>query len=159
MVEFALVLPVLLAFLLGIVTVGVSYNRNISMNNAARESARYGAVRTVDGNMSAWLSSVADVAVTSASGDMDAIVDGQYVCVAFVYPAGSFSDDRTVRLVEVNGVRTETVGSQCFSDSRPSDERRVQIELRRESELNALIYAETLTLDSSAVARYERVAR
>ena len=47
MVEFALVLPVLMAFLLGTVTVGTAYDQNISMNNAARESSRYAAVRSV----------------------------------------------------------------------------------------------------------------
>jgi len=159
MVEFALILPLLLSFLLGIVTVGITYNRNISLDNAARESVRYGAVRAVDGDLSTWLTAVADVAVGSASGDLGPAVAGQYVCVAFVHPAGLYTDDKTIRLVEVNGVRTESAGQECFTDGRPSDERRVQVEVRRQSELNALIYVQTVNLDSTSVARFERIAR
>jgi Flp pilus assembly protein TadG len=158
MVEFALVLPLLMMFLLGIVTVGITYNRNNSMNNAARESARYGAVLSVDNSLSSWLATVADVAVASATGDMDPTVVGQYVCVAYVYPDGNTALDRTTRLVEQSGVRTESAGQSCFVDGRPDGERRVQIELRRRSDLNALVFTQQITLDSTSVARFERAA-
>ena len=72
LVEFALVLPILAAFLLGTLSAGLAYNRNNSLNNAARESARYAATLPVDGSMSAWLTSVAAVAESAASGDLDA---------------------------------------------------------------------------------------
>lgn len=158
MVEFALVLPVLLAFLLGTVTVGTAYDQNISMNNAARESSRYGAVRSVEADLAGWLESVADVAVASATGDMDANVAGQYVCVAYVYPDGTSSEDRTVRLVEQAGTRQVQSGQSCFSDGRPSDERRVQVQLTRDTDIEAVLYSQTITLDASSVARFERIA-
>lgn len=158
MVEFALVLPLLLAFLLGTVTVGTAYDQNISMNNAARESSRYGAVRSVEADLAGWLESVADVAVASATGDMDANVAGQYVCVAYVYPDGTSSEDRTVRLVEQAGTRQVQSGQSCFSDGRPSDERRVQVQLTRDTDIEAVLYSQTITLDASSVARFERIA-
>jgi Flp pilus assembly protein TadG len=43
-VEFALVVPVLLALLLGIIEFGRAYNLQISLTHAARESARYMAI-------------------------------------------------------------------------------------------------------------------
>lgn len=155
-IEFALVLPLLLGFLLGIVTIGISYNRYISMNNAVRESARYGAVSAVDGDLSAWLSTVADVSIAAATGDMDSTVAGQVVCVAYVYPDGTDPEDRTTRLVEQSGSRVEDTGTPCFTDGRPSSERRVQVQLERQSDLEALIYERTVTLSAESVARFER---
>jgi Flp pilus assembly protein TadG len=158
MVEFALVLPVLLAFLLGTVTVGTAYDQSISMNNAARESSRYGAVRSVESDLSSWLETVADVAVASATGDLDAAVSGQFVCVAYVYPDGTSSEDRTVRLVEQSGTRQVQTGQTCFSDGRPSDERRVQVQLTRDTDIEAVIFSQTITLNASSVARFERLS-
>ncbi|VEH43957.1 Flp pilus assembly protein TadG [Kocuria rosea] len=43
-VEFALVLPVLLLILLGIIECGRAYNVQISLTHAARETARYMAI-------------------------------------------------------------------------------------------------------------------
>lgn len=156
MVEFALVFPVLLAFLLGTVSVGTAYDRSISMNNAARESSRYGAVRSVESDLSAWLETVADVAVGSATGDLDSTVAGQFVCVAYVYPDGTTNDDRTVRLVEQSGARLQQTGQPCFADGRPSDERRVQVQLMRDTDIEAVIFSQTITLNSNSVTRFER---
>lgn len=43
-VEFALVLPLLLALLVGIVDIGFLYNHQLTLTNAAREGARLGAL-------------------------------------------------------------------------------------------------------------------
>jgi len=156
MVEFALVLPVLLAFLLGTVTVGTAYDRNISMNNAARESSRFGAVRSVESDLVTWLETVADVAVGSATGDLDSTVAGQFVCVSYVYPDGTSSQDRTVRIIEQSGVRQVQDGQSCFVDGRPADERRVQVQLRRDTDIEAVLFSQTITLNANSVTRFER---
>lgn len=44
LVEFALVLPILLSLLTGIVDVGFLYNHQLILTNAAREGARLGSV-------------------------------------------------------------------------------------------------------------------
>lgn len=44
LVEFALVLPILALFLFGIVQFGIAYDRQQSVNSAAREGARLGAL-------------------------------------------------------------------------------------------------------------------
>ncbi len=44
MVEFALVLPLMLLFLTGIIDVGYMYQQYLTLQNAAREGARLGAV-------------------------------------------------------------------------------------------------------------------
>ena len=42
-VEFALVVPLMVMLLLGIITFGVAYTQSVALNNTAREGARFGA--------------------------------------------------------------------------------------------------------------------
>jgi Flp pilus assembly protein TadG len=159
MLEFAIVLPLLVSFLIAIVTGGLAIGQSVSLNNAARESARYGAVMSVDGDLNAWLGRVADVAVSAASGDLSASTTGQSICVAYVYPDGVDTNDRTVRIQEVGGVRTTTVGASCLTDGRPSSERRVQVAVSRTGYFDAFVFATNLTLDGHSVAQFERFDR
>ena len=157
LVEFALVLPVLLALLLGIISGGITFSRSIAVDNAAREAARYGATLPVDGDMNAWLNDVADVAIRSATGDLDDGEQGRQVCVAYVYPDGSAADDQTTQItVDTAGARTVTSGGICFSDGRPSDERRVQVQLQRQSDIILVLWGRTVTLEGDSTARFER---
>jgi Flp pilus assembly protein TadG len=54
--EFALITPVLIMLLIGSVTAGLTYSDHVSLTNATREAARYGAA--ADGSMSGWAASV-----------------------------------------------------------------------------------------------------
>ena len=51
-VELALLLPVLLTIVLGIVEFGYAFNQQISLSQAAREGARYYAIHATDGTYS-----------------------------------------------------------------------------------------------------------
>lgn len=150
LVEMALVLPLLLMLLLGIVSAGLAYNHQLALTHAAREAGRFGATLPVDG-MATWLQSVEQRAFTDATGSLDAGTPGRYTCVAYVHPNGSGADDSTARIE--NGV--VTTGATCFNDNRPADERRVQVVVRRSADLNALVFQTTLTLDAQAVNRFE----
>ncbi len=80
LVEFALVLPILLSFLTGIVDVGFLYNHQLVLTNAAREGARLGSLGedapTVQNAVLAYLGNsaysplpaAADVTVSLANG-------------------------------------------------------------------------------------------
>jgi len=57
-VEFALVMPVLVMLLFGIITTGLAYNDHISISNAAREGARLGSALDYSTNPSSWASSI-----------------------------------------------------------------------------------------------------
>jgi hypothetical protein len=162
LLEFAVVLPVLLALLLGIVTSGSALNSSNSINNAARESARFGATLPAD-NLTWWLNKVADVAIDSATGDLEAGSPGRYVCVAYVYPDGdvpedsSVGDDHTVRIeIDAAGTKTVAPGSSCYTDGRPHDERRVQVLVKRDTALQFVFFDRTVTLDGQSTARFER---
>jgi hypothetical protein len=156
MVEFALLLPVLVMMLLGTITIGLSYNRVNSLNNGARESARYGATLPVDDDISAWLNSVANVAIESTTGDLTASASDQELCVAYVYPDGTKGNDQTVAIIEMSGTRSIATGVTCFEDGRPSGERRVQISMHRTSEVQTGVYTKIVNLDAQSVTRYER---
>jgi Flp pilus assembly protein TadG len=157
LVEFALILPLLMMLMMGITTGGISLNRDISLNNAAREGARYGATLPIGNDMTAWLNDVATVTIESATGDLDNGVPGRTVCVAFVHPDGTDPVDRTTRVVvNATGTSTVTVGSDCFTDGRPNDERRVQVRASRESDFEVVLWSRTLTVEGESTARYER---
>lgn len=156
LVEFALILPILLSLLLGIVTGGIAFSHNLSIDNAARETARFGATLPVNGNMAAYLNQVADVAITASTGALEDGVPNRVVCVAYVFPDGVMPHDQTTRLVEdTTGVRTIT-NQPCIADGRPNDERRVQITVSRDSQLAVFYFTRTLNLTGQSVARFER---
>ncbi|MBO1265976.1 pilus assembly protein [Proteiniclasticum sp. SCR006] len=77
LVEFALVLPILLLFLLGIIEFGWLFNARISLTSAAREGARVAAVSNINHQAKAEeavtssLSGASGVVVTSVGYDSD----------------------------------------------------------------------------------------
>jgi Flp pilus assembly protein TadG len=157
LVEFAIVLPILMMLLFGIVTGGLALNSKNSLNNAAREGARYGATLPVDPTMNAFLTDVADVAIRSATSELDNGIPGRTVCVAYVHPAGSVATDQTAALRIDAGGASAFSANPCFADGRPNDERRVQVRVTRDVDFFALVISRTLTLDEQSVSRYERL--
>lgn len=146
LVEMALILPLLLMLLLGMVTAGIAYHQFNSLQTAAREGTRFGAtIPDVDSN----LGTVLDVTQNAAVGALDHPVPGQFMCAAYVAPSG------TVSMTETGGAQAPGAG-ECFSDGRPADEERVQVVVRRDTSINALLFTTTITIDSESAARYER---
>ncbi len=157
LVELALALPLLVMLLVGMVSAGIAYNNQLALTHAAREGGRYGATLPVAaGAMNAWLNEVSDQAIADATGALDDGVDGRYVCVAYVHPNGTASNDTTTRIV-IDPSRPGTIepGDDCFTDSRPPDERRVQVLVRRNVDFSVVFFSWDLTLDAEAVNRFE----
>lgn len=83
--EFAIVLPLLLSLVLGIYTGGLAYTDKISLVEAVREGARYGASLPMGTTaVSTWETGVRDRVVSASGGDV-AFAD---VCVKFVLATG-----------------------------------------------------------------------
>jgi hypothetical protein len=154
-VETALVLPLLLMLLIGIVSSSAAYEKSSSIKNASRETSRFGATLPVDGDLSAWLDSVSGIAVASTIGDLDLTKDGHSVCVAYVYPDGTATEDRTLSL-HITSTGTVEGAYDCFTDGRPASERRVQVLIQRNTTLEAVFFATDVTLSGEAAARFER---
>lgn len=154
LVEFALVVPLFLSLMLGILTGGLAWNQRISLTNASREAARYGATLPTMTGMTTWLDTVAAVAVSSAEGNLASGVAGRSICVAYVYPAGITTTDRTTSRTESGS--TVTYGNTpCYADGQPTTVRRVQVVLRRRSRLQTAVFTRDLDLTGRVVVRFE----
>jgi Flp pilus assembly protein TadG len=68
-VEFALVIPVMLLFLLGIFQIGITYYHNESLQTSARDGARAGAIHT--GSTLAQIQAYVDAAVRANAVGLD----------------------------------------------------------------------------------------
>jgi len=70
-VEFAIILPVLIMLVLGIVQFGVAYNKYISLTHAAREGARLAAVGAYEEDPSGFEQKVRESAPSVEIEDID----------------------------------------------------------------------------------------
>lgn len=113
-VEFAIVLPLFLALVLGIFTGGHAYSHKISLVEAVREGARYGVSLPVGTDSTAvmtWEAGVRNRVVAASNGELAP----EDVCVKFVLPAGGAdcgltdppgaSDEPRVHLVKVSATK------------------------------------------------------
>jgi hypothetical protein len=125
--EFALVLPLLMALFLGIFTGGQAYTDNISLVEAVREGARYGASLPLGTGASAisnWESGVRSRVVSASGGELVAAD----VCVKLVLPTGASdcgvsdpagaANEATVHLVKVSATRSTKLEFFFFSMNR-----------------------------------------
>ena len=152
LVEFALVLPVFVMLLLGMMTGGLAYSRKLSVAQAAREGARFGATLPITAStpVSAWLPRVGALTISSSEGELGSDRPGRYVCIAHVSASG------TAQRWEVSGSATPVLSAgPCIADDGRTGETRVQVVGRRTSTLEALVFRRDLTLSSQAVARFE----
>src|SRR5438270_10382174 len=72
LVEFALLLPVFMALVLGMLSGGLIYNQKMDLTHSTREGARYGAAidkGTLFSNNQSWASNVRDLVVARSRGD------------------------------------------------------------------------------------------
>ena len=153
LVEFALVLPVFLMLLLGMMTGGLAYSRKLSVAQAAREGARYGAtlpITTTTPLTTSWLPKVGALTIASSDGELASDRPGRFVCIAHVPASG------TAQKWQVTGAATPVQSpGTCIADDGRTGETRVQVVASRSSRLEALVFSRDLTVGSHAVARYE----
>lgn len=154
--EFALVLPVFMMLLLGMLTGGLTYSRKLSVAQGTREGARYAATLPVTTTPSTaplpddgWLTRVASVTIGSSDAELAADRPGQMVCVAYVTSSG------TARRRQQTGTAVFFDNNPCIANDGRAGETRVQVVASRASTLEALVFSRNLDLTSRAVARFE----
>lgn len=104
-VEFALVVPLLLTVLFGLITTGMTFSDHLSATNATREGSRYGAATDV--SQPGWATSVKQ-RVKQVYYNAGATVTDDQICVRLVKAGG--------------GTVTESLGADCGSaPSAPSN--------------------------------------
>lgn len=93
MVEFALILPIFLLILCGIIDFGWLFYNQLSLNNACREGARYAVVNTAeDADTQAIIDHIENVTTTVFSND------GVDITIEYSSPADPTAGDITVSM-------------------------------------------------------------
>lgn len=159
LVEFALVLPVLMMLLLGMVSGATAWNQSQALGQGARVAGRYASTLPLPSPadapaMDGWLDGAVDRAISASEGVMTTGTAGRTVCVAYVDPAGSAPDKTFSRTIDPAGTRTSGV-APCFGDGQGDTERRVQVILKRDGFLDIGFYRQALNLRRSVVYRFE----
>jgi hypothetical protein len=173
LVEFALILPIFMMLVLGMLSGGLAYNRKISITGGAREGARYGATLPVNSDMATWLYTVAKSVRDGASGDLNDGVSGRRICVAYVYPNGVADvNDRTSSVVinsgtfPASGAAISVSNTPCtLSDNTTvyddgitdPAQRRVNVVGSASSKIEVMLFSFTKTLESKSSTRFEAV--
>ena len=93
MVEFALILPIFLLILCGIIDFGWLFYNQLSLNNACREGARYAVVNTAEGNGTQAIINHIENATTTVFAN-----DGVRVDVEYTTPSDPTAGDVTVSM-------------------------------------------------------------
>ena len=93
MVEFALILPIFLLILCGIIDFGWLFYNQLSLNKACREGARYAVVNTAEGNGTQAIINHIENATTTVFAN-----DGVRVDVEYTTPSDPTAGDVTVSM-------------------------------------------------------------
>lgn len=156
-VEFALVLPVLIMLLLGMISAGAAYNQKLDLAHAAREGARYGATLPSTQTFSSgyatpntWAYGVRQYVVDQSAGTLTA----SQVCVSLVEGATPSV---------VGGHTTDAGGQPCVTpDAYPSYDavtdrgRRVQVLVSRPGKIElGVLPSMTFTMKTRVIQKSE----
>ena len=156
-VEFALIFPILVMIIAGIVTAGLSYTNAIGLANAVREGARFGA--TADATNAAWAGDVIDRVRATQSDPSSASATA--VCVRLVHAdagdgtlvAGTYDCDTSGSTPPMNAAdapsTAEITPGTCV----------VQVWAARRFEISLILFPIYRgTVFRTSLARYERDA-
>jgi Flp pilus assembly protein TadG len=161
LVEFALVMPILVMLLLGMVTTGLAYNRKLDLTHATREGARYGAAVSPfqQWTSGTWASNVRDLVIARASETLGTAD----VCVALVKSTSATSSQiYSDASHAATFFTTKSDGTACYADtyaqySATDDGLRVQVSVARPAKIDlAVLPSINLTLRSTATAKSEQ---
>jgi Flp pilus assembly protein TadG len=154
-VEFAVLFIIFVALVVGMITAGLSFNRKINMTQTSREVSRYAATLPVAsaGNEAQWLQNVGNVAIVAGQGDLKAGEPGRYICIAKF--DGTTWRRAVWNVATANGSPSVTAGSSCFTEDPVLVGRRVQVEVRRDTDINYIAGRLDFTVGSKSVSRFE----
>ena len=152
-VEFALLLPVFVMLVFGIISGGLTFERWIGVTQSAREASRFAATYPVDAsNMSQWYLEVATAAAEGAGitiGTTDAAT--YFICVSF-----QRSSTETAA-APPDGLATygtlATASGSCTGST--VDENRVEVLIERSSAFDWVLGGSTVAVTGANTSRYE----
>lgn len=154
LVEFALILPVFLMLLFGMITAGLALNEKQQMTHATREGARYAA--TVPAaqpfTTGTWAENVRDLLVERSTGTLVAAD----VCVSLVEGTAPATVIAPTSDFTTNGDGTACMPSQTFPVTASDPGLRVQVTASSEATIDLVLFgAYDVDLDVHATVRSE----
>lgn len=157
-VEFALVLPILMALVIGIVTMGAALNDKQSLTHAAREGTRYGSRLPTDQTFESgtWATNVRDVTLARSGGDLDTEA-GAEVCVSLVSgsPATTFSGPFPATSYSTASGSVACDPSETYEVTDEDDGLRVQVRVTRPAVIEAIFFSMSVDVASDATMQSE----
>lgn len=152
LVEFALILPVFVVLIFGMITGGIALSQQNSLKNSVREASRFAAVSpkgTSASEMQTYLDGVIAQVEAAATGDLGNGVDGKQICVSHT------SDGTNYTTRTKTGATTTSSTAACFTDGLGT-RTRTQVVAKRRAEIGAIFFTVPINLSSQTVSRYER---
>lgn len=151
LVEFAVILPLLLMLVFGMLMGGLVMNRRMEVTQASREGARYGATVSFDQctpttacNGRTWAQQVQSVAVSRSDG----AVTASDVCVALVEGPGSDP-------VAVSAAHTTNGTGPCYVDQSADEGQRVQVVITFSDTIEAVLTNIPVNVTARSTSRLE----
>ncbi len=158
-VEFALLFPIFIIVLMGTISAGTAFSKQINITQAARETSRFGATLTYNaakgapgGTVNDWLNKVSPVGQAAAGPPTDPIGGHDNLCVAMI----DVTVPATPLLSRIQDGVIEA-GKTC-DDVAPIvglGPRYVQVVVKRKANFFAVFLNKDLTLRSASTTPYE----
>ncbi|MEJ7764142.1 MAG: TadE/TadG family type IV pilus assembly protein [Acidimicrobiales bacterium] len=140
--EMAMVVPLAMALLLGIFTGGSAYFKKISLVDAARDGARYGAsLKVPPDGLEGWKQAVRDRVAELSGGQVAAFE----VCADLVVPTNT---NTACNVADPKGASSDP------SALTPASV--VKVSVSKPTKLEFMFFTMTPTLSAKIAARYER---
>lgn len=150
LVEFALLLPLFVVLIFGMITAGIALSQQNSVKNAVREASRFAAVRD-NADVQVYLADVIAQVENAATGDLRDTTAGKKICAAHTTNGTTF----TSRTKTGSTVATGT--GRCIQPSEDTATgARTQIRAERKTEIGAIFFTIPIDLEAQSVSRYER---
>ena len=148
-VEFALVLPILLILVMGMLWGGLAFNRQLSLTQSAREGARFGATLPYPAD-SDWLDDVEERVRTSIIGQFG-YDDEARVCVR------AFGGDPLVLLDSQVSGPADASDPSCSDPTPRVAMPHVEVWVANPATFDYVFGGGTIRLRAEAVARHEGI--
>lgn len=160
LVEFALIVPVFVMLLFGMITAGLALNEKQQMTHATREGARYAATvpsgQTFASPVTGWADAVERVL---RERSVDTLGSAEDVCVSLV--EGSYGSAFPLKVIKTNrddGI-SACLPEQTYPATTNDAGRRVQVWATKDADIDLVLFG-TIDLDlyAEATARSETSA-
>jgi len=156
-VEFAILLPLFLVLVFGLITGGIAFERWINVTQGAREASRFGATYSFQaaGSTEAWYTAVLNAAAENSgitlTGPTASDPADYFVCVAFRRGA------EPATLLPASGIQTagtfRTAGTDCTGSTMPDS--RVEVLVVRRATFDWLFGGGDIPVTGDNTSRYE----